>query len=241
MHGGHRSNYSHKSMKNINSHSGFTLIELMVSVTLIVILSGMSLSNYFQFSQRQAVLNDARNLVTELRKVQAMARNLVYPENCIGLQGYEMQSVGDQSVSVTAVCSSGSFTVVSGEKILVEATLPDDMKLTYGAGSGTITPPATYVLTNSTNNYQVSVVTDGLGNISVGDVSMVAGSKALPTPDITPTKILNPVTVECQKNYDCAVKVSPDICLKEGGYVENCIGGNCCEPALVEDGGFFVN
>jgi len=102
-------------MKNINSHSGFTLIELMVSVTLIVILSGMSLSNYFQFSQRQAVLNDARNLVTELRKVQAMARNLVYPENCIGLQGYEMQSVGDQSVSVTAVCSSGSFTVVSGE------------------------------------------------------------------------------------------------------------------------------
>jgi len=49
-------------------------------ITIIVILSGMSIAGYSRFTQRQAAMDDARNFVSEMRKVQSLAKNLVYPD-----------------------------------------------------------------------------------------------------------------------------------------------------------------
>jgi len=151
--------------------TGFTLIELMVVIAIILILSGASLAAYFQFSQRQSALNDARNFVTMLRRVQAMAKNLVYPSGCSGLTSYRMYTscsgIYDgscQKVSASAVCGVGSEEVITDEKVFTDAFFSDGINVTFIAGSGNIASPVTFPLSNI-NNVEVSA--DGNGNVIV--------------------------------------------------------------------------
>ena len=155
---------------------GFTLIELMVTITIIVILSGISVAGYYRFSQRQAAIDDARNFVTEMKKVQALARNLVYPDGCTGLIGYQLVSDCSgletcKTMTAYAVCTSPVLPVkiIDQEKVLASAYFTVDVNVNFAASSGKIDVPGTYAITNTKDPYQISVVTDSNGNIAVND------------------------------------------------------------------------
>lgn len=135
--------------KKVNS--GFTLIELVVVVTIIIIFSGMSLAAYFNFSQGQSAVNDARGMATTLRQVQAMAKNLVYPAGCVGLKGYRVfdscSGVYDercQSLSANALCDSGDTLVFEGKKIFTEAYFSDAVDVIFLVGSGSVNYAKTF-------------------------------------------------------------------------------------------------
>jgi prepilin-type N-terminal cleavage/methylation domain-containing protein len=150
--------------------SGFTLIELIVVVSIIIILSGMSLAAYFQFSQNQAAVNDARSLETMLRRVQAMAKNLIYPAGCSGLTGYRIYNScsGEdcQSVSAEAVCAvGGSFMVIDNEKVFEKASFAQAINVMFDAGSGNVSSPTTFQLSNIGNS---TISIDENGNIILG-------------------------------------------------------------------------
>jgi prepilin-type N-terminal cleavage/methylation domain-containing protein len=162
-------------MKNWNL-IGFTLIELMVTITIIVILSGISVAGYYRFSQREAALDDARNFVTEMKKVQALAKNLVYPNDCTGLVNYNLVSdcfgkEDCQTMTAYAVCNSQvlPIKVIDKEKVLSKAYFTYDINVDFQAGTGGISPFGTYLMTNTKDPYQVSVVTDSNGNIVVSE------------------------------------------------------------------------
>lgn len=127
--------------KKLVSCQGITIIELLVSVTIIILLSGLSLAGYFRFDRRQTMINDARNFATVLRRVQAMAKNLVYPTGCDTLKMYSLIPDGTecetcQTVSATAVCGNGSYTVISNEKILTKAFFSLGTFANFEAGTG---------------------------------------------------------------------------------------------------------
>lgn len=153
---------------------GFTIIELMVVVTIIIVLSGISLAGYYRFSQRQSALNDARNFSTILRRVQAMAKNLVYPESCDSLIKYNLQSDESgwdcedcQTVSAWAVCSNNSFNVIDKEKVMTKAFFTSDVSVDFEAGTGRINySQAVFPLTNSNDDYAIEVKVDENGVIS---------------------------------------------------------------------------
>ena len=152
------------------SPRGFTLIELMVVVTIIILLSGVSLSSYFRFSQRQAAKNDARNFSTTLRRVQAMAKNLVYPTGCTGLSGYLFYAaINTQSVSADAVCSGARINVFSGEQVLSTATFSSPISITFEVGSGNASPFGEFPISNSNDDFTVVVKIDRNGVISTTD------------------------------------------------------------------------
>ena len=165
-------------MKNNTAHSkGFTLIELMVVITIIIILSGLSIAAYFRFSQRQASMNDARNFATELRKVQALAKNLVYPAGCLNLVGYRLvsdcsMSENCKTMSYTATCGNGDYPGATNEPILETAFFTHDVSVLFAAGTGNIDPSAVgdYSLTNSSDPYKIVVRTDLNGNIDVKEL-----------------------------------------------------------------------
>jgi len=155
-------------------NNGFTLVELMVVITIIILMAGTSIAAYFRFSQRQAALNDGRNFSTMMRKIQAMARNLVYPEGCSELTGYTIEAAGGAScescqiVSAYANCKEGNIYVTTDEKVLTKAFFTSDLKINFKAGSGSIEPYGTFVLSNNVDtSNQIVVVTDGNGVINV--------------------------------------------------------------------------
>lgn len=134
---------------------GFTIIELMVVITIIIILSGMSFAAYFTFSQKQAALNDARNMETVLRRVQSLAKNRVYPVGCAsGLTGYRVFTncgvYGEscQTVSAGAVCAGVEMPTIVGEQVLAEAFFSDEINILFNAGSGSVNTPITLPIGN---------------------------------------------------------------------------------------------
>lgn len=162
--------------------NGFTLIELVVVIAIIIILSTSAIVAYYRFTQRQAAMNDARSFSTMLRKVQSMAKNLVYPQNCTGLSGYRLFSDDYgfecetcQTMSAEAICSEGPIEVISDEKILKTAFFTYPVSINFTAGSGSINPEAvgTYILSNSVDFARQIVVTcDENGVISIAEVEI---------------------------------------------------------------------
>lgn len=151
--------------------NGFTLIELIVVITIIVILSGMSLAAYFQFTQKQSAQNDVRSFETVLRRVQAMAKNLVYPSDCAsGLVGYRVfadcgRVYGEdcQRVSAVPLCPADGAKVIDSELIFTDAYFSGEVNITFLAGSGSVAEAVVFPILNI-NDLVVSM--DENGNTS---------------------------------------------------------------------------
>jgi prepilin-type N-terminal cleavage/methylation domain-containing protein len=60
---------------------GYTLIEILVAITIIGILFSVGYANFRSFSQRQVVLNAAKSLQSDLRLAQQMALSGQKPDD----------------------------------------------------------------------------------------------------------------------------------------------------------------
>lgn len=86
---------------------GFTLIELMVSVTILLLLAGFSVSRLVDFAEKRAVFNDAKFVVEELRKIRTKATAVEVPAGCSGVVSYDI-SLSGSSIGVDVNCATGS-------------------------------------------------------------------------------------------------------------------------------------
>jgi len=87
---------------------GFTLIEMLVVISIMLLMVGLGIANYIDFNDRQTVLTATDELKTHLRTAQtkALAGDL---GGCAQLEGYQASSVGSDPVviKVTALCNDG--------------------------------------------------------------------------------------------------------------------------------------
>jgi len=72
--------------------SGFSLIELLVTISIMGILIAIVVVSYVEFNRRQIVLQSTRKIVQDLRLAQSLASNNQKPEaddcSCQTLDGY---------------------------------------------------------------------------------------------------------------------------------------------------------
>ena len=150
-------------------YSGFTLIEVLISLTIIGLLFGFGFVSFRDFSRRQAVVSAGRAVIGDLRLAQSKALSGEKPASCNGantLSSYSFQIINSISYKVVANCLAGNV------DIKIE-NLPDGISMSPASGTisfkvlgqGTnITAGGSFVITLTqagTNNTSLVTVTSG--------------------------------------------------------------------------------
>jgi len=94
-------------MKILQQKSGFTLIEMMVAIAIMIILTGMGIAGFIRFNDRQEVSNAAKQVQHIMRSAQSKARVKELPSGCTNLFSYEVHRSGGGPINVRANCQSG--------------------------------------------------------------------------------------------------------------------------------------
>lgn len=160
-------------MKNVPAQKlGFTLIELMIVVTITVIIAGFSFISVNDFTQNQGTTDDARTFISELRRVYSKATAVFYPPGCTGLTAYGVTYGVPTStdVRVNWVCNVGSshedrLGVLKSSKFIGSSTI------TFNVPDGAVTPNGALVqilnssLTDVAKAKNVNVFSNGVFNL----------------------------------------------------------------------------
>ena len=89
---------------------GFTLIEVLISLTVVGLLFGFGFANFRDYSRRQQLVSAARTITGELRLVQSKASAGEKPAGCATLSSYSFR-INTASYQTAAVCSGGSIPI----------------------------------------------------------------------------------------------------------------------------------
>jgi prepilin-type N-terminal cleavage/methylation domain-containing protein len=148
---------------------GFTLIEIIVSVTLLLLLSGLFMANYNAFNNSQTVKKAASDLIANLQAARTKAASGVKPAGCGAadtLIGYRVSFTGT-TYTVRARCLVGAtdtgfdaktFTLPAG----VTFTSPTPGVVTFYALDRGASAALTITLTDLQTTVKVSVFTSGI-------------------------------------------------------------------------------
>ena len=116
----HKTPLLHKNLVNIQK--GYTLIELLIGLSVIAIVFSTGFVNFRDFSRRQALIGAAREISGELRLAQEKALSGQKPDhlNCNTpntLAGFNFRIDSPNSYVIEAVCSLGTVEVKSIELV----------------------------------------------------------------------------------------------------------------------------
>ena len=105
---------------------GYTLIEVLVSLTIIGLLFGFGFASFRDFSRRQHLASVARTIKGELRLVQGKASAAEKPAGCNTkiLSSYSFRITPPSLYEVIANCSGGVNVTIKTEN------LPDGVTMT---------------------------------------------------------------------------------------------------------------
>jgi prepilin-type N-terminal cleavage/methylation domain-containing protein len=157
---------------------GFTLIETLVSITVVAMLFGLGYANYRNYANKQALLDSARKVEGDLRLAQEYALSGKKPDSgCTVLDGYRFKvNTSSKSYSIHPVCDNGSEktavkNVSFGNKISQVSTTPTNNMLFKVIGEGTTIGTGgtqlTITLTQTGTNKKVDVITSSSGSVKI--------------------------------------------------------------------------
>lgn len=152
-------------MKKIHQN-GFTLIELMAAVAIMVIIAGVGFFSVSNFTQTQGVQDDGKALAGEFRRVYSMATGVSYPSAaCTSLSGYSVSgNSGGNTLTVTALCNSGNV-VDTRNEVIKTSVFKNNFSFTFEVNTGNV-PSGTVVTIQDINNSgitnDVSVFNNGV-------------------------------------------------------------------------------
>lgn len=95
------------SERSIVGVKGFTVVELLVVVGIMVLLSGGAIVAYVRFTERRQAVSDAQEVAQYLRMVQKKAFSVEVPVGCTDVQNYAV-TLTSSSVSTNVICRLGS-------------------------------------------------------------------------------------------------------------------------------------
>lgn len=93
---------------NLKFSSGFTFIEMLVTVAIMMVILGGGIAAFINFNDKQVVTTSAKELQTYLRSAQIKARVGDRPEVCTKLISYAVRATTapGSEVQLIAICES---------------------------------------------------------------------------------------------------------------------------------------
>lgn len=110
-------------MKNQSKNLGFSLIEMLVAIAIMIVLAGLGIASFIRFNERQQVANTAKQIQHIMRTAQSKARVKEIPSGCSTLFSYEVHRSGSGPINLRANCQTGvnpqlsSWTAPSGMSV----------------------------------------------------------------------------------------------------------------------------
>lgn len=149
----------------MKSKRGFTIIELLVVVTIMLVMLGGGIAAFIKFNEKQKAISGGKLILEQLRSAQTLARIGEKPTGCTKLEGYRVSSyveAGTTKIKVSPVCLPA---ISSADKI---TPLPDGVTLESsfnisfrGLHGGTNDPETKIVVKNNTIIYELTVTKGG--------------------------------------------------------------------------------
>ncbi len=116
-----------------HSQHGFTLIELMVAITIMALLSSFGIVSFVTYSRSQSLKAATQDFITVLQSAKASATSQIKPDTCANtgvLDGYEVIRNSQSSYSIGPVCG-GTYDSASSKTV----TLPTNGNVSFDDGS----------------------------------------------------------------------------------------------------------
>ncbi len=162
--------------------SGFTLIEILVSVTILLLMSGLLIAGYSNYNTNQIIAQGSATFKNNLRSIRTLAASGIKPAGCDTLLGYQVtfpSASTYQSVPLCLVAGTQTSIVASAVSYSLPASVtfspvpPTILFYTLDRGAA---PPTTIKLVKDTLTIQISVLSSGV----ISDY--LASPTATPTP-----------------------------------------------------------
>ncbi len=118
--------------KPLWTKTGFTLVELLITTSIMAILFSIGVAQYMKFNRQQVLVQTVLELKTNLTQARNMA--LAGKKTCAGaFDGVLVEANGDQGYRISSQCDDG------GDVVLIEEHwFPEGVIRTGGLGSGVL-------------------------------------------------------------------------------------------------------
>lgn len=95
--------------KLLQKKSGYTLIDILVSLGILTLLFSVGYAGYREYARRQALTAAVRIIKGDLRYTQELALAGKKPVSCTVLDGYQFVLVSGNSYEVRATCAGTTY------------------------------------------------------------------------------------------------------------------------------------
>jgi type II secretory pathway pseudopilin PulG len=159
------------TIHNTTTRPGFTLLELLISVTIMMLLVGLGVASFITFNERQQLTGAAKELQEFFRSAQTRARTGDVPAGCGTFSGYNVQmAIDNPSAQLFAVCSTGD--ILRSEKTLSGGARPTvGINMTFINLRGGVTNASTVVLRLPSGTLTYSFKVTAGGEITQGNLN----------------------------------------------------------------------
>lgn len=162
----------------MNQKNGYTLVEILVVISVLGFLFATGFANYREFSRRQVLSNASKKIQGDIRLAQSMAFQGRIPSsaNCMApnyLHGYNFTILSSNHYEIRAACSGGNATSAEADVYLptgvsIASPFPVPNPILFKVlGEGTNIEPAgtSIILSQSGTSSTVTISISGAGKI----------------------------------------------------------------------------
>jgi prepilin-type N-terminal cleavage/methylation domain-containing protein len=154
-------------------NAGFTLIEVLITVTIMLLLVGGGIAAFVTFNERQVVINAARELQGGVRAAQQRAQSATKPDsNCDKLESYAIRAPQSPPVvvDIVAECDTGD-TILSSFTLGSSIALTEPLDMSFLVLRGGVVNPSEVTLRSITTNHSYTFEVTTGGEITEGELS----------------------------------------------------------------------